>query len=253
MDNASRKKRKKGRNWYPLCIAFFAGLLIAAIIMIILIGTGRLTFGDTQQPNDSLGQIEVGQTETQALGSDLELQGIGRYAGLYLEDGSDDIVSNIMMVRVKNTGEKDLQLAKLRIKYADFTAEFEITNLPAGRTVVVLEKNRHTYVEQKHVSASLENVVFFQTQMDVFADKFELTGLDGVLNVKNISGSDISGDIYVYYKYFARDELYGGITFRAKINGGLKDGEIRQVSAGHFDPDECIVVNITPGALNDGT
>jgi hypothetical protein len=64
------------------------------------------------------------------------------------------------------------------------------------------------------------------------------------MNVKNISDSDIEGNIYVYYKYKTQDLFYGGITFRVTVEGGLKAGEIRQLMTSHFNPDTCQVVMV---------
>ena len=58
------------------------------------------------------------------LGVGLLVTKIGSYAGIYMEDGSDRIVSNMMMLLVKNTTGKDLQLARISVVYEDFTAEF---------------------------------------------------------------------------------------------------------------------------------
>ena len=56
---------------------------------------------------------------------------------------------------------------------------------------------------------------------------------------------DISGDIYIYYKFAATDIFYGGITFRVRVEGGLKAGELRQIPAGHFKPGECRIVQVS--------
>ena len=58
--------------------------------------------------------------------------------------------------------------------------------------------------------------------------------MDGALNVQNVSDAAITGDIYICYKNAASDLYYGGITYRARIEGGLAPGEIRQVMTGHY-------------------
>jgi len=68
------------------------------------------------------------------------------------------------------------------------------------------------------------------------------------LNVKNISGADIGEDIYIYYKYTFGISLYGGITFRTKVQGGLKADELKQVMTSHFNPDTCVIVDVEYGA-----
>ena len=247
MGAKSKIRKKKQHKFLVAAIALAITVFCVAVILLLLAHFGVLPDKKPQTPNSFVTQSEIQQYDTEQLGYDLELQGVGRYAGLYLEDGSNDTVSNILMIKIKNTGEKDLQLARLSLTYSDFTAEFEITNLPAGRTVVVLEKNRHAYTEERHLSVALSDVVFFQKQMDVSDQVYEITGLPGAINLKNCSASDISGNIYIYYKYISEYELYGGITFRAKVEGGLQAGEIKQVSSSHFDPNSCIILSVNTG------
>ena len=49
----------------------------------------------------------------------------------------------------------------------------------------------------------------------------------------------------MYYKNSATDLLYGGITYRSKVSGGLKAGEIRQITAGHYNPKSSSIVMVT--------
>ena len=88
------------------------------------------------------------------------------------------------------------------------------------------------------------NVVLFNENMKFDDSVFAITGADGMMNVKNISGSDITGDIYVYYKYKTQDLFYGGITFRVTLEGGLKSGETRQLMTSHYNPSNCQVVMV---------
>jgi hypothetical protein len=243
MVNSKRKKRC-ARKLRRSAIIFASTVLAVSLTLLVLIWLGVF---DRQKPltDGLIRQSRLEQTHFEKLGHNLELEGVGRYSGLYMEDGSMDEIADVMMIRIKNTGDYDLRLARLFLTYSDGTAEFEITNLPAGKTMVVLEKNRRPYSEDEHLSVKLEDVVSFEENMDVFSDRYEITGMDGALNIKNDSNADVNGDLYVYYKYISGDMLYGGVTFRSKISGGLKAGELRQVSAGHFHPDNCILLAVT--------
>lgn len=178
------------------------------------------------------------------LGDGLILKDVSSYAGIYMEDGSNEVVNGLMSVLIENTSDKDLQLARITLNYEE-SYQFEVTNLPAGSSAILLEKNRKPMPEGSLVTAIAENVAFFQESMDTYDDMFKISGMDGALNVKNISSNDINGNIYVYYKYIADDTYYGGITFRTKVEGGLKAGEIHQVMTGHFDPDNCKITMVT--------
>lgn len=178
------------------------------------------------------------------LGYGVSLQQVNKYTGIYMEDGSDQLVSGVMMILVTNTGEDDIQLMHIEVAYAQDSYHFQLTNLPAGSSAVLLEQSKKPFPEGVPQSAVASNVVVFKEKMAVDGSVYEITGADGMMNVKNISDSDITGDIFVYYKYVTQDILYGGITFRVTVQGGLKAGEIRQVMAGHFNPDNCRIIMV---------
>lgn len=168
------------------------------------------------------------------LSNGLRIERVGSYAGIYMEDGSDEPVADVMMILLENTSEQDLQLARISIAYPDFTAEFEVTNLPAGERAVVLEKNRHSAPMEDYLSAECENVAFFSEAMNLAEDRISINAMNGMLEVTNCSEEDITGYIFIYYKNSATDLLYGGITYRVTIADGLKAGETKTVIAGHY-------------------
>ncbi len=174
----------------------------------------------------------------------LRITGIRGYTGIYMEDGSDEIVSNVMMILLENTSEQDLQLARIDIQYADFTAEFEVTNLPAGESAVLLEKNRLNMPEDDCISIEARNIAFFQTPMSLMEDTFEITGGNGYLDVKNISDSATGGKVYVYYKHASSDLLYGGITFRATVNEPIAPGETIRILTNHYTADNSRILAV---------
>lgn len=204
---------------------------------------------DQSQPDQAEPQQTVRiETEEQApinLGNGLQITDAGRYTGAYMEDGSGEVVSDVMMVVVCNSGEQDIQLANITAVCGDVEYRFSLTNLAAGERAVLLDLDRKESDGGALSSAIVTEIVLFSEPMDRMPDTIEISGLEGMLNVQNISGSDISGDICIYYKYAAQDIYYGGITFRVRIEGGLKAGELRQIPAGHFDPDGCAVVQVT--------
>jgi hypothetical protein len=179
------------------------------------------------------------------LGGDLVITDMGSYAGIFMEDGTDEIVSDVMMLVVRNDGTDDLQLARINLAFADYTAQFEVTNLPAGESVVLLERNRHPYEGDNFLKAEALNIVHFSTPMTLMEERFEIVGGNGYITVKNISDQDISGDIFLYYKNSASDLLYGGITYRARVSGGIKAGETMRVTTGHYHDGSSRLLMVT--------
>lgn len=176
----------------------------------------------------------------------LQINDISKYAGVFMEDGTDEVVSDLLMIELENTSEQDLHLAQIILTYPNGTAQFQVTNLPAHRKVILLEQNRMAYVDAMPVSAEATNVAYVE-KFSMYEDKVQISTMDGVINVRNVSGEDITDDIYVYYKNTYGDLYYGGITYRVRIEGGLKKDEIRQLMASHFDADSCQLLMVTIG------
>ena len=208
--------------------------------------------GDPAGSNQEMGdgsevsvQIDLEEQSAINLGYGLEIVDSGKYTGIYMEDGSDEVVSGIMMIAVHNTSEQDVQYAQIQAVCGEKEYEFVLTNLAAGAKVVLLDQQRREASGAALTSAVAENVALFSEPMDLMEDTIEIGGLDGMLNVKNLSAANITGDIFVYYKYASEDMFYGGITFRVRIEGGLAAGELRQIPAGHYSPKGCALVQVT--------
>lgn len=196
-------------------------------------------------------ETEPVQTETQAaldtrdfnLGYGLEITDSGKYTGIYMEDGSDEVLADVMMIIVKNNGQQDVQLARITAICGGEEYHFTLTDLPVGTQVVVLEQERRSSAQL--TSAVMDTCALFPEPVTRYEDLIRISGSAGVLNVQNISDSDLEGDVYVYYKYAGQDLYYGGITFRIRVEGGLKAGELRQITSSHYDPEGCAVVRVT--------
>lgn len=178
----------------------------------------------------------------------LEITDIGEYTGIFMEDGSDEVVSGVLMLVVKNTGEQAVQYAEITLPTDNGEAKFTLSTLPAGESVVLLEQSRMAYNGKEEVSqAAASNVAVFPEALSLAEDKLQLQVLDGALNVTNISGGDITGDVVIYYKNAASDLYYGGITYRVRIEGGIKADEIKQIMASHFSDTGSKIMFVTVG------
>lgn len=257
MAKYSKKKKKKSSAGLNVLLIVLAVLLAAMIGLIGILKQREIPLLEMTEPTAEATQAAAEQTqeaeeapeETQAeasgqfetvnLAMGLQLLHIGKYTGMYMEDGTNETVTNVMMVILENTGDQDLQLARIYIEYPEFTAEFEATNLPAGEKVVLLEKNRQEITADAYTGIQVKNVVYYSEPMSLQEERIQIEGGKGNLKVTNISEEDITGDIYIYYKHSASDLLYGGITYRVTVRGGLAAGESSSVIAGHYSPDTC--------------
>lgn len=181
----------------------------------------------------------------------LEITEISSYTGAYIEDGSDIDTKNIMQITVTNTSDTPIQYCEIVLMdEKNKEARFAISTLPSGESVTVLEKNKREYKDKdSFINASAECVAYFQTPMSMYSDTLKISGLEGALNITNISDCDITGTVYVYYKNydFENDLFVGGITYRAKIEGGITNGEIKQVMTSHYNPKTSMLMFVTIG------
>lgn len=247
------QKKQPGKKVLTITI-ILAVLAIAAVIVALALsdrepdntGTASGTFGTVGNDNTiSIEDLEDVQISTD---KDLVITDIGNYSGIFMEDGSDEVVSRILMVVVKNTGSKTVQYAEVELTDGEKTAYFSLSTLPPGESVVLLEKSRMSYADGKNLTeATVKNAVAFSSEPTMCQDQLKIQGLNGVLNVTNTTDEDITGDVVIYYKNAASDMLYGGITYRVTITGGIKAGEIKQIVASHYSEKGSRVMWVTVG------
>ena len=165
----------------------------------------------------------------------LDITQYGKYMGAYMEDGTDDFVNNVMMIMVTNNTEEAVQYAKITLTGPAGDAVFVLTTLLPGDSAVVLEAERKPYgAEDVYIDARVDNLALFSEMPSLFENVLLIQPMDGGFNITNISNTDITGDIAVYFKDTAGDLLYGGITYMGRIHGGLKSNEIKQIISPNF-------------------
>lgn len=183
-----------------------------------------------------------------SLGNNLEVLGVGKYTGIYVEDGTDEVVSDVLMMKLANNGEDTVEYAKITMEIQGEIAEFSVSALKPGATIVLLEKNRMAYdktINYSNATVNCENLALFRNAPSLREDKLTIQSLNGAINVTNISGQDIPGRIAIYYKNKAAGIYYGGITYRIVLENGLKAGEIGQLMASHFSETGSEIVFVT--------
>lgn len=208
--------------------------VLPVLLVLILIFVG----GCTNNPDDESGNGILMFHEKEfpvVLSENVEITKAFLYSGEFPEDGSFDVKKDVFALKVRNNSDKDIQLVRIYVVTDQKECLFEITTLPSQKTVTVLEKNAQTISEnEKILEIREENKVLFENKLSLNEDKFDITPLDKVINIKNISSSDISSDVYVYFKRIDADgDYFGGITFRSNA-GELKAGEFKQIPATHL-------------------
>ncbi len=220
--------------------------IFLASILILFTGCEKKTDvkGDEESAKKTFHGIELPFT----ISNDLEIIDAFLFNEEFPEDGSFNTKDDVFALKVTNTSDKYLRLVRIYVTTEKNEYLFEITTLPSGKTVTVCEKNARTISqEEKIVGIREENKVFFEREVSLNSDKFNITPLDSVINIENISKDDMTYDVYVYYKQKDADGTYlGGITFRSNA-GKLKAGEFKQLSATHFSKENSEVMFVDYG------
>lgn len=256
MSAKNSKKKNPGKKGIPVALWAVIGVVIAALIAVLLLrglrpdephdGTSDPAQTDSRPQNTV--SFEAVEKISVDLGYGLSITDVGKYTGIYMEDGTDELVSGILMIVVTNSGEDAIQYAEITMPVRGGQANFSLSTLPAGESAVLLEKSRLQWSgDEDYANATLENTVLFTEPLSLCQDRLKLQILDGAINVTNISGADITGDIMIYYKNSAADLYYGGITYRVRMEGGIKAGEIKQIMASHFSTSGSSIMFVTVG------
>ena len=222
----------KKKNKMILLIAAAAAVLVA-VICIFLPGNGGGNDGENLL------------SEKMLLGEGIELQALSGYQGPYVEDGTDDIVSDVLAITVRNDGDKTVQYAHIILTQGETAYEFDVTTLPVGASAQLLELSRQPMPDSTYgMTAQVTACAVFDTEPTMCEDVFQIETQDTAITITNNSGSDITGQIYVYYKIAYGDLYMGGITYRVGT-AGLKAGESTTCYAGHFSTDYSKLMFVT--------
>lgn len=224
---------------------YFKNIIALFLCVSLLLLTGCVNATPDEPVTEQKKNILFGYEFPVALYEDVSIEDCFLYTGEYPEDASYEPCENVVALKVKNTAQNDIQLLRIRVQTESKELIFEITTLTAGSTAIVLEKSKQTLSENEVITSfSGGNRADFKSNVSLMSETFLVQGNPQTINIKNISDKDIDSDIYIYYKKKdSQGNFFGGITFRAKAEG-LKAGEIKQLPASKFNPDDSQVMFI---------
>ena len=188
---------------------------------------------------------EEGVTYPVDMGEGITLMAVQSYSGKFIEDGSDELVSEVMSLIVQNNGEKDVQLADLKLVDLEGKEyQFRITTLMPGQTMIALESTRASYQEEvKIFSAKVEHLAVFSEKPQMAEDIFKIESQQNLIIVTNISDKKILA-ARVCYKNMMDEVYLGGITYTVSIPE-LLPGETVELSTKHYTKDTSQMVFVT--------
>lgn len=215
-------------------------LTLAAALLLACTGCGK----KPAKPDEYGLAAEKSKLDGTDIGNGLQLVSAGRYAGLFVEDGSDKTVSDVFCIRVKNTGSSDVQYAHITLTRGSECYEFDISTLPAGQTLQALELGAQTMPEKpEELTVTVTAYATFAEPLSMHDDLFTVTTSDNTITVTNNSGA-AAAQVYVYYKNVSGDMLLGGITYRAGVKD-LAAGESQSSYTSHFHEGASALLFVT--------
>lgn len=251
---SQEKKQKKERLILSLGFVLTVLIIAAAIILCVLYMSGdssELPEVHIPEETETLqfdipGFTLIDEAEMIQPAGQVQVTAVGRFSGAYVEDGTDDVVTDVLALIVKNTGDSWVEYAELTMDCGGETARFVLSALPAGSSALLMEMNRMTYVSGTAYRLTGEAKVAELTSAVVdFSGEFALYPDDGVINVENISGEDHNEKVSVCYKNYRYGLYFGGICYRAGFENGIAAGEIAQSIQPHYTNADSVILFMT--------
>jgi hypothetical protein len=185
-------------------------------------------------------------TENKEISLPYELEEMGlvvetlfSYEGNYIEDGSDEPVSDVTGAVVCNTSDRGISFAVFAVKQGDSTAYFTVTWLPPGQRVMVLAMERTPYTVAKITDCRLLGIRW--EQFDSLPITVQLAENNGLV-VTNTSTQRLKGGHLRYKWYMEEYGLYfGGIT-HCVLLPVLEAGEQYLLYPENYGPDTAQIV-----------
>lgn len=174
-------------------------------------------------------------------GTPLVAERLAAYDGPFVEDGSDDEVTGIAALVLRNTGTHTVTQAGIVLEQGRGQLEFYADTIPPGASVLVLEANRSSY-EMSACTAcyGMAQTLDFPT---ILLD-IEPCGMGG-LRVTNSTQTPLYGVQLLHKQWQEPPGVFvGGISYRTKIDV-LLPGQSVTVLPEHYADGYSRIVLIT--------
>lgn len=248
---AGGKHRRSGRDIWIVLLLTVLLLAIIALVFVVLFQTEQTpdetstsSTVELQCSYDIDGFTPLPGAPIGAISDELELLYAGTYSGAYMEDGTDEQVTDVLALIVENKGSATIEYAQLCLMCDEKPVYFSVTALPATGKVFVLAQDRAAYTTEMRLGAltCTQSAALSDRAVLDFGGEFRLYPSDGVLNLQNISQKDIAGDVSLYFKNYRDGLFWGGITYRVSFADGFAADETRQSVQPHYTVDGSVIL-----------
>lgn len=177
-------------------------------------------------------------------GTDLVVEQISPYSGYFIEDGSDEDVSNIAAIVLTNNGG-DLDFVGIGIAQGSRSLAFSASQIPAGSSVIIQEQNRAAYADGDFYSCTATTTE--SSGFDLMADSVRIEdNKDDTFTIANITDETIP-EVTVYFKNYLPDEnvYVGGVTYHVTLTDIEPETGV-VVTSSHYATGYSDIVEIVP-------
>ena len=208
-----------------------AGLIIVFAIFIFTVA--KLTDDNaTTVVTDTTNNDESITTHTHKSETDINVDGWLKITKIYEYDGRLAVVA-------ENVSDVDVEYALLTVKTRNGSFSFNVSALLRGtKGILICNESVGFNPDEIYTGWQTENIVNFKKTPVMNNDKYEVSVTDGSISVKNVSGENITSDIFIYYKDKKDDMLNGSVTHRIRIPG-LKADSQTYVNAPGLNEKNC--------------
>ena len=231
-----------GRKWWIV-----AGLVVAAMLWNSADAQEETEDAPVFTPPMQTQGTETAVTDTLEFpfvvrGTELIVQYAAQYEGPFLEDEIQEPVSGVMALMVYNPGTKYVKSARLIVQRGQEKLLFEITMLPPGSRVLVLEKNKSPYSEELPDDC---HCFTLDMEQKMGATDIVVSEADGKLFAENQTGQPVSNVTLYYKQYSAEDGFYLGGYTCSKYIGSLMPEERIEVDLYRYVTGYSRIVAVT--------
>lgn len=243
------------RTWWITALVFLVGIGVGSFVTDMARGentgqpdpTAAATPSSPTQPN-----VEQVESTLAPAGfpfaleyTSLVAQKLIPYEGAYLEDGSEEAVTDVAALILENTGTIGIEYAQIILVQNGRELSFDATYIPPKSTILLLEENKQPYSDAAVTSCRCRTVIPGVFDCAERTVEVKETGMC-TLEVTNLTEQTLSG-VRIYYKHHeGPNDLYvGGITYSTVIPD-LEPGETRSVTPYRYASGYAQVVAVVP-------
>ena len=174
-------------------------------------------------------------------GTDLVALELRSYSGIYLEEGSQEGVSNVAAIVLCNDGPNLLEHAQVELWKGKEKLNFELSYLPAGEKILVLESNKHPFTNDLISACSGNETLASREIPDLI--RIQQIG-DRIVSIANPGPLPLK-KLKVYYKNYDFESamFLGGIVYEISIFS-LAPGESFVAQPMYYSSETSRIVNI---------